>query len=110
MLSLIENNKNSMPTAFFAANDIIAVGCVRALKDKGYKIPDDISIIGMDDMDICKITSPVLSTIRVFRADIASTAVKRLLELIKSDSPSCILKTQVGIELVNRESVKNLNQ
>lgn len=110
MLSLIENNKNSMPTAFFAANDIIAVGCVRALKDKGYKIPDDISIIGMDDMDICKTTSPVLSTIRVFRADIASTAVKRLLELIKADSPSCILKTQVGIELVNRESVKNLNQ
>lgn len=109
MLALIDQKKDSMPTAFFAANDIIAAGCVRALKEKGFKLPRDVSIVGMDDMSICQITNPVLSTIRVFRADIARVAVKRLLELMEPGASECVQKTQVGVELIARESVFDLN-
>ncbi len=108
MRLLLETREERMPTAFFAANDIIAAGCVRALKEKGFKLPQDISIIGMDDLAICQITNPVLSTIRVPREDIARTAVKRLMELMEDGTSTAIEKTQVGVELVDRQSVQNI--
>ena len=98
-----------MPTAFFAANDIIAAGCVRALKEKGYSIPDQISIIGMDDLSICQITSPTLSTIRVLREAIAYIAVRRLLDLITEGTPKSVQKIQVENEYIERQSVKNIS-
>lgn len=108
MYALIPERINSMPTAFFAANDIIAAGCVRALKDRGLKIPAQVSIIGMDDLSICQITNPVLSTIRVFREDIARIAVKRLTDMMDETTSRCVQKTEVGVELVERQSVADL--
>lgn len=108
MHELLSSKNIQMPTAFFAGNDIIAAGCVRALKEKGYKLPQDISIIGMDDLAICQITNPVLSTIRVPREDIARAAVKRLLDMLEEGTDSCVLKTQVSVEFVDRQSVRNI--
>ena len=108
MLELINKRKTEMPTAFFAANDIIAAGCVRALREKGYSIPDQVSIIGMDDLSICQITSPTLSTIRVLREAIAHIAVRRLLDLMADDAPGAVQKTQVENEYIERQSVKRI--
>ena len=108
MLDLISKRRTTMPTAFFAANDIIAAGCVRALKEKGYSIPDQISIIGMDDLSICQITSPTLSTIRVLREAIAYIAVRRMLDLMADDAPGAVQKTQVENEYIERQSVKRI--
>ncbi len=105
MCKWLESNKKVLPTAFFAANDILAVGVVRALQEKNIRIPQDISIIGMDDMQICLITNPQLSTIKVPRIDIAKVAVRRLLEMRDEDAPKSILKTEVGVTLINRQSV-----
>lgn len=108
MHELLQKHEGELPTAFFAANDIIAAGAVRALKEKGCRLPQQVSIIGMDDLAICQITNPVLSTIHVPREAIARAAVGRLLAMMQEENASCILKTQVGVEFVDRQSVQNI--
>ena len=53
MIALLEQNPE-MPTAFFAGNDIMAVGCIRALQERGVSIPEDVSVIGMDDLQLAQ--------------------------------------------------------
>lgn len=105
MSAYLENNKN-LPTAFFADNDTIAFGVMRALKEKGVNIPKDVSIIGFDDMPFCEITSPRLTTVKVFKQEMGSTAVKRLMSLMTEGSgPS--QKIQINTELIVRDSVRD---
>ena len=92
------------PTGFFAGNDIMAVGCMRALSEKGYGIPQDISLIGMDDVSICQFCTPPLSTIRVYRQDMGTIAVRTLLSLVGRLN-YCTLKTEMSVSLVERGSV-----
>ncbi len=105
MSAFLENNKK-LPTAFFADNDTIAFGVMRALKEKGVNIPKDVSIIGFDDMPFCEITSPRLTTVKVFKQEMGSTAVKRLMSLMTEGSgPS--QKIQINTELIVRDSVRD---
>lgn len=93
-----------MPTAFFADNDIIALSAMRALKEKGYRIPEDISIIGIDDMPMCSLMDPPLTTMHVPKHQMGVQAVKRLLEKINRDSRE-ILTIEIRTTLTQRESV-----
>ena len=52
-----------LPTAIFSASDPLAIGAMRALYENGYKIPDDISIIGFDDISVASFSNPPLTTI-----------------------------------------------
>lgn len=104
MKRILEQNEIDLPTAFFADNDIIAFGAMRAFKEKGIKIPRDISIIGFDDMPFCEITSPRLTTIRVFKQEMGSVAVKRLLQKLDGDN-GVQVKVELGTELILRDSV-----
>lgn len=104
MKSILNSGNVKLPTAFFADNDIIAFGAIRALKEYGMKIPEDISVIGFDDMPFCEISDPRLSTVKVFKVEMGRLAVKRLIE--KIDKVDCIRqKIEVGTELVIRDSV-----
>ena len=94
-------------TAYLADNDIIAFGAMKALKEYGSHLPDDISIIGFDDLPFCEISSPTLSTIKVPKQQLGRTAVRRLIE-IASDKQSIPLKIQVSTEMICRESVRNV--
>lgn len=105
MKKLLEQNTIELPTAFFADNDIIAFGAIKALKEKGIKIPKDVSIVGFDDMPFCEITNPSLTTIRVFKQELGSIAVKRLIEKINSND-SITQKIEVNTELIIRNSVR----
>ncbi|MFW6268884.1 MAG: LacI family DNA-binding transcriptional regulator, partial [Bacillota bacterium] len=102
---LSHKNKTRLPSAFFADNDIIAFGAIKALKEKGFKIPEDISIVGFDDMPYCKISNPEMSTIRVYKNQLGTLAVKRLMEKIR-ENKEIRLKIELGTELIHRDSVK----
>lgn len=52
-----------LPDAFFAANDLSAIGCIKALKSEGIVVPDDVSVIGFDDIDISEVFIPAITTV-----------------------------------------------
>lgn len=97
-----------LPTAFIADNDIIALGAMKALRQHGYKIPHDVSIIGFDDIPFCEISSPALTTIKFHQDEMGKIAVERLVQKIKGSS-IVTSKIQIGTSLVLRESVRDLN-
>jgi LacI family transcriptional regulator len=98
----------TLPTALFASNDIIAYGCIKAFKEFGLGVPDDISIIGFDDLPLSALMDPPLTTMNISKKQIGRMAMKLLLEKIESNS-SVSTKTIIGSELVVRASVKRLS-
>lgn len=71
------------PDAVFAFNDAMALGAMHELQVRGYRIPDDVAVIGFDDIDEGKYSNPTLSSVDPGRADIARTAVTLLAERIE---------------------------
>lgn len=98
-------------SAFFADNDIIAAACIRALKSKGYRVPEDISIVGFDDMPICTMIDPTLTTIRVMKEQMGMTAIEILHQRILNGSDLLasqkvgVCRTIISTCLVERDSV-----
>lgn len=93
-----------LPTALFADNDIIALGAIKALKEFKIRIPEDVSVIGFDDMPFCDLSDPALSTVKVFKQSMGKLAVDRLVEKIDNNTGDYI-KTEVGTQLMKRNSV-----
>ena len=93
-----------LPTAFFAFNDIVASGSMRAFKEFGIRIPQDISIIGMDNMPMCQITDPPLTTISVFKSEMGAVAVRRLLRMANHNTRAHEI-IFLGVRLIERDSV-----
>lgn len=77
--------QHELPTAFFADSDIIAFGAMRAFNRMGYKVPDDISIIGFDDMPACDMVSPPLTSIKVMKVLMGSKAMEILHQRISEN-------------------------
>ena len=98
-----------VPTAFIADNDTIAVSSMQVLQEKGYRIPDDISIIGFDDSEICTIIQPHLTTLRANLKEMARQAAHRLVTMIE-DRPGGYIQIEVGTELIQRQSVGQAKQ
>ncbi len=94
------------PTALFCVNDIIAYGCMKALKNMNYRIPEDVSIIGFDDLPSSAITEPPLTSIRVSKHQIGRRAMQHLIERITGDPNTMPEKVLVGGMLIVRESVR----
>ncbi len=92
------------PTAIFAANDINAIYGYKAIKDSQLRIPEDISMIGFDDIELAKISSPPLTTIRVYKEEMGSIAVRILLQIINNELDRPVT-TLIPTRLVERESV-----
>ena len=99
-------NQKTPFTAIFCGNDQSAMAAISALTKKGFNVPNDISIMGYDDMNIASYTLPPLSTIQMPFQKMAISATRRLLNLCYN------LDLEVNydfpIKLINRESVRNL--
>lgn len=96
------------PSAVFCFNDIMALGLMSRLQEKGMKIPEDISIIGYDNIDLSAYFSPPLTTIHQPKRRVGKTAVEILLERIK-DKDHAKQVFEMFPELVERSTVKKLN-
>lgn len=103
--SLIKEEK---PTAIFCANDYNALLGYNSITDLGFKIPEDISVIGFDDIWSSSVSKPPLSTIRVYKEELGSIGVRTLLRIINGelDGPVHVI---MPVKLVSRGSVKNIN-
>ncbi len=104
MLRYLES-KPHLPTAYFADNDMIALGAMKALQEKGYKIPEDVSVIGFDDLPFSEISTPGLTSLRVPKQEMGRMAVRKVIEMMKGDD-GVRTKLQVCTAFVERNSVK----
>ncbi|TVR04416.1 MAG: LacI family transcriptional regulator [Spirochaetaceae bacterium] len=96
-----------LPSALFCTNDIIAYGVMKAIREAGYRIPDDVSIIGFDDLPSSALMDPPLTTIAVSKWEIGNAAVNRLTQrMLNRDSPA--VKIVIGGQLIERNSVRDL--
>ena len=88
---------------YFADNDLIAAGAIKALKENGYRVPQDVAVIGFDNMPLCTFLDPPLTTIHVPKQYMGMMAAKRMAELIQTKS-SYPVKIEISTTLVLRKS------
>jgi len=101
--------RSKLPTALFCTNDIIACGCMKALRESGFGVPNDVSVVGFDDLPLASITEPPLTTMKVSKGQIGRLAIERLVYRINNGVSIPSVKIQVGGSLVVRSSVRNLS-
>lgn len=105
MNELIDKNKDI--TAVFAISDIMAIGAIKAAKLKGYRVPEDMSIIGMDGIEYGKYYEPALTTILQPVHDMGVKSVSLLFDLLgKKDKNKHI---SLNTKLIERETCKSIN-
>jgi LacI family transcriptional regulator len=91
--------------ACVADNDTVAIGVIKAIREAGYRIPEDISIIGVDDIPFSAMTMPALTTMRISRSELGTLAVDTLRKRIKSPNwPT--MRIRVAGRLVVRGSTR----
>ena len=90
------------PTAFFGICDSYAMEFINKTHEMGLKVPDDIAVVGMDDLDIAQYYKPALTTMKTPFKELGVLAVDHLLELITGDLVS--MKTIVKHSFFIRES------
>ncbi len=86
-------------TAIVAGSDFMAMGILRALTEHGLRVPDDVSLVGFDDIDLCHYTIPPLTTVRQDRVAMGRGAVQRLIAMIEGteEASPLILPTQLVV-------------
>ena len=99
--------EKSIPTAFCCANDVTAIGAMKAFKENGLRVPEDISIIGLDDIEMSSFVSPALTTIQIQKEELGRTAVKNLIDKINTGR-NYPIRIDLPVNLIERDSVSKL--
>ncbi|HLV10734.1 MAG TPA: LacI family DNA-binding transcriptional regulator [Halanaerobiales bacterium] len=100
--------ENKLPTAILAANDEIALNIMKTFQNAKINIPEDISLIGFDNIDITRYTSPSLTTVDINKEAMGQEAIRKLFDRIE-DSDKLATKSVIPTNLVKRKSVKDIN-
>lgn len=100
---LIEKNEDM--TAVFCSSDLMAMGAINGLNNLGFSVPDDISVVGFDDVYMAEYMTPKLTTIHQNRGKIGETAANILINMVAGQAMGRVL---IEPELVIRESTKNI--
>lgn len=109
MKALMEKNKEDPFTAVFAANDLLAFGAIRCLRDMGLKVPQDMSIIGYDNAELSSFISPPLTTVSVSVKAVAVKAVESLIGIIENHAEVPSFSKEEKFTLIERRSVRKLS-
>jgi LacI family transcriptional regulator len=94
----------SCPTAVFAANDLMALGAMTAIREAKLDIPKDIALVGLDDIPAAKLVHPPLTTISQFQENIGRTAAEMIFERIEGTAPDKPRLVEMPFGLIIRES------
>lgn len=94
--------ENTPPRAFFIANDEMAIGAMRALEENEIRVPDEVAIIGFDDIRLCEYVIPKLTTVKRPCYDLGVVAANSLIAALKGEHTSKV--TTLSSEIVIRES------
>jgi LacI family transcriptional regulator/LacI family purine nucleotide synthesis repressor len=98
------------PTALFCANDLVAIGALKSAYNAGLRVPEDLSLVGFDDVPYASNSIPELTTVSLKCYDVGKSAAEHLHQMITKNKVS--RKTKIRPELVIRESTappKGLN-
>jgi LacI family transcriptional regulator len=96
-------------TAIFATADILAAGLISGLQEAGRKVPEDISIVGFDDLNIARLTSPQLTTVHQDVVEKGVIAARMLIDALQGNSSAAPRSIVLPVRLVSRQSVRRLN-
>jgi len=108
----VEGGRNAMsrllalpnpPTAILASNDLTAIGAMHSIRRVGLRVPEDISVVGFDDIELSQYTQPPLTTVRLSREELGRKAFECLFQIVEGKSPSGV-SLSVTTGLVVRES------
>jgi LacI family transcriptional regulator len=100
-------DRNDPPTAIFASSDQMALGVYEAARLRGLRVPDDLSVIGFDDLPEARWSAPPLTTVRQPLADMGGLAARTVLRLSRGE-PIETPRVELATELVVRESTAML--
>jgi len=101
-----------VPRGIFAINDEMAIGAIKAIKDKGLRVPGDTAVVGMDDMPLLDYIDTPLTTMRIHIAEMGRVAVQMLLDLIQGKylgkkqiaiSPKLVIRKSCGAYLFQKD-------
>lgn len=101
----VVQRKKYLPEVYVCSNDKAAIALMNALQTLGYKVPDDISLVGFDNIDMCEKVRPKLTTVNVNKEIMGKRAVQRIIYKI-GHLNSLPENTVIGVELIERESVR----
>ena len=97
-------------TAVFAQTDLVALGIIRGIKEEGLKIPQDISVVGYDNIEFGRVSEPELSTINQPIGELVEEAVKILMKKLKKGYESQEINLVIEPELIIRNSVGRVKE
>lgn len=93
-----------LPDAFFASNDLSALGGIEALREKGIRVPEDVNVIGCDDIETCELVSPKLTTIRTSFEKMGIIVANHLMEMLAGEKEGKIEK--ITGKIIERETCR----
>ena len=103
MLNILRQG-GERPSGIFAANDLMAIGAIKAARESGLRIPEDISVVGFDDIPASALVTPALTTVRQFQQEMGARAAQLVIERLNGDAPEGGRVVEMPYELVVRES------
>jgi LacI family transcriptional regulator len=92
------------PTAIFAANDLMAIGALGALREHGLTVPDDVAVVGFDDIFVARLVTPSLTTVSQFQHDIGVAAAETLLARLRGAATTRGATREMPFRLIERDS------
>ena len=104
LVPLLRTRAESLPTAFFCENDFLAIAMLRALSATGVRVPEEVSVMGFDNVGRSALVEPPLTTMNVDKHAMGSLAVRRLVEVCDSDTSTEVRKIAMVTRLVERAS------
>ncbi len=98
--------KGIRPTAVMAANDLMAMGAMIAIREFDLAIPESISVIGFDDIPTAKLVYPALTTVAQFQRDLGQRAAELLMERVQGGAPASGRSIEMPFRLIERDSTQ----